>query len=88
MRMRYYNYYYCYHYYYCYYHLYVNIWFLGPLGKDSRTPGACGVLLQPWVDPSWYRGWPEGFLIFQICAFTVYFCKRSVSLAQLPMAMK
>ena len=39
--------------------------------KDSRNPGACGVLLPPWsVDG------PERFLLFQICALTVFFLQK------------
>ena len=65
------------------YLLYFNTGFLRPMVKDSRNPGACGVLLLPWVVPLWSLDGPERFLLFQICAFTVYFCKR----VWLPMAM-
>ena len=66
-----------------YYYLYFNTGFLRPMVKDSRNPGACGVLLLPWVVPLWSLDGPERFLLFHICAFTVYFWKR----VWLPMAM-
>ena len=40
--------------------------------KDLRNPGACGVLLPPWVVPLWSVDGPERFLLFQMCAFTVF----------------
>ena len=45
--------------------------------KDSRNPGVCGVLLPPWVVPLWSLDGPERFLLFQICAFTVFFAKEA-----------
>ena len=63
--------------------LYFNTDFLRPMVKDLRNPGACVVLLLRWVAPLWSLDGPERFLLFQICAFTVYFCKR----VWLPMAM-
>ena len=42
-----------------------------------RNLWACGVLLPPWVVPLWSVDGPERFLLFQICAFTVFFLQKN-----------
>ena len=44
--------------------------------KGSRNPGACGVLLPPWSVPLWSVDGPERFLLFQICALTVFILQK------------
>ena len=57
-------------------YLYIYTHNLRPMVKDSKNPGLCEVLLPPWVVPLWSLDGPERFLLFQICAFTVFFAKE------------